>query len=343
MTYHKAQPNMGKYIDMSHGAGGRAMNDLISAVFKTAFSNHILMRSEDQAILPPPQGRIALTTDSFVVQPLFFPGGNIGSLAVHGTVNDLAMGGAKPLWLTAGFIIEEGFLCDDLWKIAVAMGEAAQQAGVQIVTGDTKVVERGKGDGVFINTAGVGLVPDGIDWGIHRIKPGDMVLVSGTIGDHGVAVMAQRQGLNFETTIQSDSAALNSLVERILLTAPNDVHALRDPTRGGVAATLNEFAAAANVGITLEESAIPIRDEVLGACELLGLDPLNVANEGKLVAIVAPEAADRILNTLHTHELGRNARIIGTVNGDRFVRMRTCIGGERLVAWLSGDQLPRIC
>lgn len=343
MTFDKAQSNIGKYIDMRHGAGGRAMADMIATIFKPAFSNSILARGEDQAILPAPTGRIALTTDSFVVQPLFFPGGDIGSLAVHGTVNDLAMGGAKPLWLTAGFIIEEGFPCDDLWQIARSMGEAANQAGVQIVTGDTKVVERGKGDGVFINTAGVGQIPNGLDWGVHRIRPGDKVLVSGTIGDHGVAIMAHRQGLSFETTILSDSAALNGLVERMVMAAPDGVHALRDPTRGGVAATLNEFAVAANVGISLNEAAIPVRTEVIGACELLGLDPLNVANEGKLIAIVVPEAAERILNTLHTDELGRDARIIGDVCDGRFVRMRTRIGGERLVAWLSGDQLPRIC
>lgn len=330
-------------IDMSHGAGGRAMAGLIDRIFRSAFDNDILARGEDQAVLPFPAARMAVTTDSFVISPLFFPGGDIGSLAVHGTVNDLAVGGAKPLWLTAGFILEEGLPLHDLQAIAAAMGQAARQAGVMIVTGDTKVVERGKGDGVFINTTGIGTVPDGIDWGIHRIRPGDRVIVSGTIGDHGVAVMAQRQNLSFETDILSDSAALNGLVERVTEVAPQAVHAMRDPTRGGVAATLNEFAAAAGVSILLEETALPIRPEVQGACELLGLDPLNVANEGKLIAIVAPQDAERILTALQTHELGRNARLIGTVAEGRFVRMRTRIGGERLVAWLAGDQLPRIC
>lgn len=330
-------------IDMSHGAGGRAMAGLIDDVFRTAFGNTILARGEDQAILPFPATRMAVTTDSFVISPLFFPGGDIGSLAVHGTVNDLAVGGAKPLWLTAGFILEEGLALRDLQTIAAAMGQAARQAGVMIVTGDTKVVERGKGDGIFINTTGIGAVPDDIDWGIHRIRPGDKVIVSGTIGDHGIAVMAHRQNLRFETEILSDSAALNGLIAQVILTVPQGVHAMRDPTRGGVAATLNEFATAAGVSILLEESALPVRAEVLGACELLGLDPLNVANEGKLIAIAAPQDADRVLTALQSHELGHNASIIGEVTEGRFVRMHTRIGGERLVAWLAGDQLPRIC
>lgn len=337
----KSQPKA--CVDMSHGAGGRAMVDLIATVFEPAFAGAGPARGEDQAILPPIAGRIALTTDSFVIAPLFFPGGDIGSLAVHGTVNDLAVGGATPLWLTAGFVIEEGFPVADLRAIAASMGAAAREAGVAIVTGDTKVVERGHADGVFVNTSGIGQVPDGLDWGTHRIRPGDSVIVSGTLGDHGVAVMARRQGVQFETALTSDSAALNGLVTGLVAAIPEAVHAMRDPTRGGLAATLNEFAQSAGVGIVLEEDAIPIRPEVCGACELLGLDPLNVANEGKLVAIVAPQAADQAVSLLRAHPLGRDACIVGEVVAGRFVRMRTRVGGERLVAWLSGDPLPRIC
>jgi hydrogenase expression/formation protein HypE len=330
-------------IDLSHGAGGRAMAELIDRVFRPAFANPFDSRGEDQAILPRPAGRIALSTDTFVISPLFFPGGDIGSLAVHGTVNDLAMGGATPLWLTAGFIIEEGFPIADLARIATSMGEAARAAGVAVVTGDTKVVERGKGDGVFINTAGCGVVPDGLEWGARHIRPGDAVIVSGTLGDHGVAVMANRQGLDFETSILSDSAALNGLVGAVIAASPQGVRAMRDPTRGGLSATLNEFCQTAGVGMLLDEAALPIRPEVAGACELLGLDPLNVANEGKLVAVVAPEAAATILAALRAHPLGADAAIIGAVTKARFVRMRTLVGGERMVAWLAGDQLPRIC
>lgn len=330
-------------IDMSHGAGGRAMGELIATIFRTAFDNPALARGEDQAILPRPDGRIAFATDTFVISPPFFPGGNIGSLAVHGTVNDLAMGGATPLWLSAGFVIEEGYPLANLEKIASTMGAAARAAGVVIVTGDTKVVERGKGDGVFINTAGVGVVPDGIDWGTHRIAPGDKVIVSGTIGDHGVAVMALRAGMAFDTTLQSDCAALNGLMAAVRDALPDAVHAMRDPTRGGLAATLNEFAESAGVGIALDEAAIPVRDEVTGACELFGLDPLNVANEGKLVAVVDPGEAEDVVDIMRRHPLGKHAAIIGAVTAEPFVRLRTRIGGERLVAWLSGDQLPRIC
>jgi hydrogenase expression/formation protein HypE len=335
--------NLAGRVDMSHGAGGRAMADLIDQVFRPAFANEFLARGEDQAVLPRPEGRIALSTDTFVISPLFFPGGDIGSLAVHGTVNDLAVGGARPLWLTAGFIIEEGFPIADLVRIARSMGEAARAAGVVVVTGDTKVVERGKGDGVFINTAGCGVAPDGLDWGARRIRRGDRVIVSGTIGDHGVAVMAHRQGLAFETTIVSDSAPLNGLVEAVIAASPEGVRAMRDPTRGGLAATLNEFCQAAGVGVLLDEAAVPVRPEVNGACELLGLDPLNVANEGKLVAVVAPDAAERVVAAMRAHPLGGDAAIIGEVTAPRFVRMRTLVGGERMVAWLAGDQLPRIC
>ncbi len=319
-------------IEMSHGAGGRAMHELIEQVFKPAFANPHLMRGEDQAVLPRPEGRIAVSTDTYVVSPLFFPGGDIGRLAIHGTVNDLAMSGAKPLWLTAGFVIEEGFSLADLDRIARTMGVAAAEAGVAIVTGDTKVVERGKGDGVFINTAGVGVVPEGLSLGADRIMPGDAVLVSGTIGDHGVAVMAHRQGLTFETAILSDTAALNGLVEKLLAAAPN-LRALRDPTRGGVSATLNEFAHQRGVGVLLDEAALPVAPEVLGACELLGLDPLTIANEGKLLAIVPAAEAEAALAAMREHPLGAKAARIGEVVEDphAFVRMTTLVGGQRVV------------
>lgn len=331
-------------VDMSHGGGGRAMAQLIDEVFRSAFDNPVLDRGDDQALLDVGAGRIAFSTDSYVISPLFFPGGDIGSLAVHGTVNDLAMAGAVPQWLSSAFIIEEGFLLADLKRIADSMASAARAAGVAIVTGDTKVVERGKGDGVFINTAGIGVVPPGVDIHPRRARPGDAILVSGTIGDHGVAILSHRQGLAFETDIVSDSAPLHGLVAAMLTAAP-DLHVLRDPTRGGVAATLNEIAQAAGVGMRLNESALPVRTQVRGACELLGLDPLNVANEGKLLAICAAADADRVLAAMRAHAFGRDAAIIGSVVEDpsRFVAMDTVFGGRRMVDWLTGEQLPRIC
>jgi hydrogenase expression/formation protein HypE len=331
-------------VDMTHGGGGRAMASLIEHVFRAAFANPMLDRADDQAQFPSPGARLAMTTDSYVISPLFFPGGDIGSLAIHGTVNDLAMAGAKPLYLTAGFILEEGFPLADLKRIVDSMAGAARAAGVQIVTGDTKVVERGKGDGVYINTAGVGVIPEGVSISGDRARPGDKVIVSGTIGDHGVAIMALRSGLDFETAIQSDSAALHGLVAEMIGVCPG-IRVMRDPTRGGVAATLNEIAQASQVGVLLVESALPVRTEVAGTCELLGLDPLNVANEGKLIAIVPPDRAEDILAAMRAHPLGANAAICGAVVEDRhhFVRMRTAIGGERVVDWLHGEQLPRIC
>jgi hydrogenase expression/formation protein HypE len=292
--------------------------------------------------LPP--GRIALTTDSYVVSPLFFPGGDIGSLAVHGTVNDLAMAGARPLHLSAGFILEAGFPLADLKRIVESMAEAARAAGVSIVTGDTKVVERGKGDGVFINTTGLGVIPDGVQLSGDRARPGDSILLSGTLGDHGMAVMSQRAGLAFETSLESDSAALHELVATMLAAAPG-LRCLRDPTRGGLAATLNEIANQSGVGMHIREAAIPVRPEVAAACELLGLDPLYVANEGKLIAICPPEDAERLLAAMRAHPLGGAAALIGTVREDPhdFVTMETVFGGNRLVDWLSGEQLPRIC
>lgn len=332
-------------VELVHGAGGRAMTDLVDSLFCPAFANEVLDRGGDAAVLPVDAGRIALTTDSFVVSPLFFPGGDIGSLAIHGTVNDLATSGAEPLWLTAGFVLEEGLPLADLARIVGSMGAAARDAGVLIVTGDTKVVERGKGDGLFVNTAGVGRVPAGLDLGARPPRPGDVLIVSGTIGDHGVAVMSHRAGLEFETTLESDSRPLHRLVAALLAAAADGVRVLRDPTRGGLSATLNELARASGSGVRLDESALPVRDEVRGACELLGLDPLNVANEGKLVAVVAPEHADAALAALRAHPDGADAAIVGAFVDDPLglVRMRTAIGGERVVAWLHGEQLPRIC
>ncbi len=331
-------------VDMTPGAGGRAMQQLIDEIFRPAFDNPMLARGDDQAAFDVGAGRMVMSTDSFVVSPLFFPGGDIGSLAVHGTVNDVAMSGARPLYLSAGFVIEEGFPLAELHRIARSMGDAARAAGVAVVTGDTKVVERGKADRLFINTAGIGIVPAGVDISGERARPGDVVLVSGTMGDHGVAIMAHRAGLEFETTIVSDSAALNSLVADLVAAVPG-IHVLRDPTRGGLAATLNEICHQSGVGMRLDEAAIPIRPDVLGACELLGLDALNVANEGKLVAIAPAADRDRLLAAMRAHPLGSDAMVIGEVTADhqRFVRMATRIGGERVVDWLAGEQLPRIC
>ena len=332
-------------IDLTHGAGGRAMADLVDGLFRPAFDNPMLAQADDQARFSVEAGRLVMTTDSFVISPLFFPGGNIGSLAVHGTVNDLAMGGAVPLYLTAGFILEEGFPLRDLKLIVDAMAQAAQEAGVLIVTGDTKVVERGKGDGVFINTAGIGRLPEGLELSGDQARPGDKIIVSGTIGDHGVAVMSQRKGLRFATALESDSQALHALVAVMVATAPQGLRLMRDPTRGGVAATLNEIAHQSGVGIRLEETALPLREEVLGACELLGLDPLNVANEGKLLAVVSADHATEMLAAMRQHALGTQAAVIGEVVEDsmQLVRMTTAIGGERVIDWLHGEQLPRIC
>ncbi len=332
-------------VDLSHGSGGRAMAQLIADIFHDAFANDLLSQGNDQAVFDIPAGRMAMTTDGYVVSPLFFPGGDIGSLAVHGTVNDLAMAGAVPLHLSASFILEEGFPLADLQRIARSMGEAAREAGVTIVTGDTKVVERGKADGVFISTAGIGLVPEGLRLSGDQARPGDAILVSGTMGDHGVAIMSSRENLQFETEIVSDSAALHGLTAAMVAACGPDLRLMRDPTRGGLAATLNEIAHQSGVGIRISEDAIPIKPQVAAACELLGLDPLYVANEGKLVAFVAPEAAQKLLAVMRAHPLGRDAAMIGHVVADehRFVQMTTSFGGGRIVDWLSGEQLPRIC
>jgi len=332
-------------IDLSHGAGGRAMTQLIDEIFREAFDNPLLDRGDDQAAFDVQSGRMVMSTDGYVISPLFFPGGDIGSLAVHGTINDVAMAGARPLHLAASYIIEEGFPLADLQLIAKSMGRAALEAGVAIVTGDTKVVERGKGDGVFISTTGIGIVPPGLDLSADKARPGDRIVLSGSIGDHGVAVMSKRQNLGFETEILSDSAALHGLVAAMVQVAGGSLRALRDPTRGGLATTLNEIAQQSKVGFLVEEDAIPVRPEVAAACELLGLDPLYVANEGKLVTIVAADAADILVAAMRAHPLGRDAAVIGEVIADErcFVQMRTTFGGSRIVDWLAGEQLPRIC
>ncbi len=331
-------------VDMSHGSGGRAMAQLIDELFLEAFDNEWLREMNDQARVPVPAGRLVVATDSHVVSPLFFPGGDIGCLSVHGTVNDVAMAGARPLYLTSGFILEEGFPLADLRRIVESMAAAAREAGVPIVTGDTKVVEKGKGDGVFINTTGVGVVPEGVEVSGDRARPGDAILVSGTMGDHGVAIMSLRENLSFETTIRSDTAALHGLVAAMVAAVPS-VHCLRDPTRGGLATTLNEIARQSRCGMRLEETAIPVRPEVAAACELLGLDPLYCANEGKLIAICAAQDASALLGAMRGHPLGRDAAKIGEVVEDphHFVQMRTGFGGSRMVDWLAGEQLPRIC
>jgi len=330
---------------LAHGGGGRLTQMLIERMFIPAFDNPALSMLHDGAVLELGGMRLAFSTDSFVVSPLFFPGGDIGSLAVHGTVNDLAMCGARPVCLSTGFVLEEGLPMEDLWRVVQSMQRAAQAVGVPIVTGDTKVVDRGKGDGVFINTSGLGLIPAGVHISPRRARPGDLVLINGAIAVHGIAIMSVREGLEFETALASDSAPLHDLVGRILDVAGDQVHVLRDPTRGGLASALNEIATQAEVGIRLEETRIPIGEEVRGACEILGLDPLYVANEGKCLAILAREAAEPVLAAMRAHPLGGQAAIIGEVIADhpRKVYMRSRIGGMRIVDVLSGEQLPRIC
>ncbi|MBM5570955.1 MULTISPECIES: hydrogenase expression/formation protein HypE [Deefgea] len=333
-------------VDMTHGSGGRAMAQLIDELFVKHFANDMLAEQGDGACfaLPAGAGRMVMATDSHVVSPLFFAGGDIGCLSVHGTINDVAMMGAKPLYLSASFILEEGFPLADLQRIVISMANAAREAGVAIITGDTKVVEEGKGDGVFITTTGIGIVPEGIALSASNIKVGDKILVSGMLGDHGVAIMSQRENLTFETTIQSDTAALHELVAAMLDAVPN-LHVLRDPTRGGLATVLNEFAKASGHGMVIHEKSIPVRAEVAAACELLGLDPLYVANEGKLVAFCAAEDAEALLAAMRSHPLGCNAAMIGEAIADEhaFVQMNTAFGGRRMVDWLNGEQLPRIC
>jgi hydrogenase expression/formation protein HypE len=338
------------HILLGHGSGGLLTAELIQRVFLPGFANDVLGALEDQATVSLQSGngvkapRLAFTTDSFVVRPLFFPGGDIGRLAVHGTVNDLAVGGARPLFLSAAFILEEGLPLTDLQRVVASMRDACREAGVALVTGDTKVVDRGKGDGVFITTSGIGLVPEGRSLSIHAARPGNRVLLSGTIGDHGIAIMSVREGLEFETVLESDTAPLNGLTEAILGACPR-TRCMRDPTRGGLSSALNELAAASGVGVALDEAAIPLRPEVRGACEMLGLDPLYVANEGKLIAVVPPEDAGRALDAMRAHPLGKDAALIGEVVADHpgMVILRSRVGGERVVTLLAGEQLPRIC
>jgi hydrogenase expression/formation protein HypE len=332
-----------KTVVLGHGSGGKLSAQLIREMFLPAFDNPLLNRLDDQAVLEAGSARIAFTTDSFVVTPLFFPGGDIGKLAVHGTVNDLAMSGATPLALSAAFILEEGFPMEELARIVASMAEAARAAGVPIATGDTKVVPRGKADGMFITTSGVGLVAAGVNISARLARPGDKILLSGTIADHGMAVMSKREGLEFEGAIESDTAALHRLVAEMI--AAGEIHALRDPTRGGLGATLVEIAAAAGIGVEAESAAIPVREPVRAACELLGLDPLFVANEGKLAAFVAPESAGRVLEAMRANPLGRDAVVIGEAVGSHpgMVLLKTEIGGTRVVDLPFGEQLPRIC
>ena len=333
-----------KQIVLAHGSGGKLSHQLISKLVLPQFTNELLAPLHDGAVFSLGEGRVAFTTDSYVVSPIFFPGGDIGKLAIHGTVNDLSMCGATPLYLSVGFILEEGMPMEEFWRIVQSMRRAADEAGVRLVTGDTKVVDRGKADKIFINTAGIGIVPEGVQIDPSRARPGDKVLISGPIAVHGIAIMSVREGLEFETEIASDTAALNGLVKD-LLAACKDVHVLRDPTRGGVTSALTEIAQSAGVGVILQESAIPISEEVKGACEILGLDPLYVANEGKLIAILPAEEAEAGLAALRQHSLGREAAIIGEVTSDHpgFVVLKTRVGGTRVVDMLSGEQLPRIC
>ena len=330
-------------ILLTHGSGGKLAHELVEKNFVKAFSNPLLAKLDDSAVMDF-SGRLAFTTDSYVVSPIFFPGGDIGELAVCGTVNDLAMSGAKPLYLSLAFIIEEGLPQDELNKIVDSVRKTAQEAEVEIVTGDTKVVNRGSADKLFINTAGVGIIPEGVDISGSKARPGDKVILSGTIGDHGIAVLSQREGLSFSTQLQSDCAPLGSLVAEMLAASP-DIHCLRDPTRGGLATTLNELAKQSRVSIRIDEEKIPVREEVLAACEMLGFDPLYVANEGKLVAIVSAKDTDKILKAMQENHYGTGAAIIGEVEAEHPGRvvMKTCLGASRIVDMLVGDLLPRIC
>ena len=331
-------------IVLAHGSGGRLSQQLIQEILLPQFQNEFLDVQHDGAIFSVNGSRLAFSTDSFVVSPIFFPGGDIGKLAVHGTVNDLAMCGARPLYLSAGFILEEGLSMQHFWSLVLSMRKAAAASGVALVTGDTKVVDRGKADKIFINTSGIGIIPERVNIHPMRARPGDKVIISGEIAVHGIAIMSVREGLEFETEISSDTAPLNGLVDAMLAAAA-DIHVLRDPTRGGVTSALSEIARSAGVGIFLEEATIPISEEVKGACEILGLDPLYVANEGKLLAIVAEEEVAPVLSAMRTHPLGEKAAVIGSVTAKHpgFVFMKTRIGGTRIVDMLSGEQLPRIC
>jgi hydrogenase expression/formation protein HypE len=330
-------------ILLDHGSGGRASHELIEKVFVPRFQNPVLNDLNDSAVFELNGARLAFTTDSYVVDPIFFPGGDIGSLAVCGTVNDLAMRGAQPHYLSAGFIIEEGFSVKDLDKILISMERAAREAGVYVVTGDTKVVPKGNADKIFINTAGVGLIPEGVNIAGQNARPGDLVLISGTIGDHGLTILSKREGLSFESSLRSDAAPLNHLVREML--EAGEIHVLRDPTRGGLATTLNEIARQSRVGIEIAEETVPVRESVLAAAEILGLDPFYIANEGKLIAVLPPDRAEAVLTAMKKNPYGQEAAIIGEVRAENpgKVVMKTVIGGKRLMDMLAGEQLPRIC
>lgn len=329
---------------LAHGGGGTLSHQLITKMFYSQFENEFLNQQHDSAVINLEKKRIAFTTDSYVVHPIFFPGGNIGDLAVNGTVNDLAVSGAKPMFISCSFIIEEGLDMNELWQIVQSMKIAADKAGVKIVTGDTKVVDRGKGDKIFINTSGIGVIDEEVNINPRNCKAGDVIILNGKIAEHGVAIMSAREGLEFETTIKSDTAALNSLVKDILSVSKN-VHVMRDPTRGGIASSLNEIASLSNVGIEIDQNKIPISEEVRGACEILGLDPLYIANEGKILVIASACDAEVILNKMKDHPLGKDSVIIGRVRQDNpgIVVMKTSIGSSRIVDMISGEQLPRIC
>ncbi len=331
-------------VTLDHGGGGRASRELIQGYFLPRFTNPFLEKMDDSAVVDFPPGRLAVTTDCYVVDPIFFPGGDIGMLAVNGTVNDLSVQGAKPLFLSAAFIIEEGFALADLERIVISMTAASEEADVSIIAGDTKVVPKGKGDKIYINTTGVGLVQDGVNISGSNAKALDKVILSGPIGDHGIAVLSQREGLAFETDLKSDCAPLNHMVEEIL-SVTREIHAMRDPTRGGVATSLNEIAAQSGIGIVLTEAAIPVREGVRSACEILGLDPLYIANEGKILVFVPAKHATRVLETMRNNQHGSDARIIGEVVADHPGRvvMKTGAGGTRIVDMPLGEQLPRIC
>ncbi len=332
-------------IQLGHGSGGNLTNRLVREVFEHTFDNPILDELLDAAVLEVGGSKLAFTTDSFVVDPIFFPGGDIGKIAVCGTVNDLAVSGAEPLFLSAGFIIEEGFPIPDLRRIVRSMREAAERAGVWVVTGDTKVVGRGNADKVFINTAGIGLIPEGRRLSPRCMEPGDVVLVSGTVGDHGLAILAQREGLSFSTPVESDCAPLNRIAAAVLEAGGDGVRCMRDPTRGGLATTLNELAGQSRRGILVKEELIPVRREVRGACEMLGIDPLYLANEGKLIAVVAPEKAERVLEAMKSLPEGREAVEIGKVlsSDEGLVLLETELGATRILTMLEGEPLPRIC
>lgn len=343
-SYHRPLDLRNGLVDMTHGAGGRASAQLVDELFGPAFDNPWLAEGHDAARFASERGRMVLTTDAHVVSPLFFPGGDIGCLSVHGTINDVAMAGARPMYLAASFVLQEGFPLAALERIVASMAEASRAARVPVIAGDTKVVEKDKGDGVFITTTGVGMVPDGVDVSGRKARAGDRILLSGRVGDHGMAVMSCRENLELESPIRSDTAALHELVAAMLHACPR-VGVLRDPTRGGLATTLNEIAHQSGVGMMLQERAIPVGPAVQAACELLGLDPLYVANEGKLIAIVAPADARAVLEAMRAHPLGAEAAEIGVVTEDphHFVQMTTGFGGRRMVDWLCGEQLPRIC